>query len=247
MVNVGEVNFHDLMLKIDLHTLTYYDFKAMDDAYINRDVAAFKKLTNTKLVEHPFFLTGDVSVPVLSIRNLRKERRSGFLAFALHSLDADMRGIAFVAFSVEPKATTTSLVFDPTHHTNEGFFEMSVIDSGDPDSFSAWNQGLFEGHTRNNPWPRYVLTTYTVKDRGVYEDEKQRNQAILDKLDKLPEVVTAQVNARVAEITSSPEFIAEVAKAQLDILNKEREKREKEQKGQKQPEQSQSPQGGPYN
>jgi hypothetical protein len=250
LVNVRQVNHHGLLIMIDMTgTLTSKVKEAMDEASAKKDYETFQKLTKTPLTPQPFFLTGDISLPQLIVGNMAEKTRTGKLALMYHLPDGRGR-FEYVEFTVEPNKTYEQFVFSPINHVEEGFSRIELVDMGEPDKFASTPRQRFE-EMATRGWPGITMTTFTVKDKGVYEDEQRKHRETLErqerieqKLDKLPETVLAEVHRRIKEATSDPKFVMEVAKAQLEIERDEARKAEEASKAAEENAKKQKPKPG---
>ncbi len=101
---------------------------------------------------------------------------------------------------------------------------------GPPERFANVSEQDFRARFEQSGIESAAFYSFQVLHRGSYEEQKRRDERIIEKLDKMPETILTEVDRRIAQATQDPNFITQVAKAQVEYLEERERKRAEEQK-----------------
>lgn len=187
MVEVREVPFYDLLVRVEPYTIRHDGSRSPTPEQIqakkeNR-LPSYWKTWEQLSKPLPFYLTGDTTLFKLRIKNRQDKKRRGGVAFIIESTKKN-NNYHYFDFEVDPLGSWET-VFNTIHHTTEGFYEISIIDKGPPERWAeVYAKGVQYVTEEDEALPRIPVTTFTVKDRGVYEEEERRHKELMERVVK---------------------------------------------------------------
>lgn len=165
-------------------------------------------------------LTGEKSHFFVTMKNLMEAPRRGKIALSVSFGAVGERSIHdFYAMPIQipPKDTVTAQIALGNHIEGQVF--VGIAEIGSPEAFAnRTDEEVVKMCERLDNGT--ILFSYRVMDRGFYEDQRERDDRIAQKLDNMRETIMKDVDLHIKEQIKEPSFTEGLAK---EILRQQTE------------------------